>query len=129
MINILISVVFSVLSFCLFNTSICATGINRVMINIPIQLIENCVMLDMYDGTYKTLCFNKEKLEKDVGEYVATGISKYTNDYELSFRYMDPETHSYCASAACRAVKISLSASFMFDYSFSRTMYYEIGGY
>ena len=128
MINILISIVFSVLSYCLFNTTICVTGINRAMIHMPIQLIENSVVIEEYEDSNREIYINKEKLETDVTSYIDASIQKFTNDYDLSFVYLNLINHSYCVIDKCRAVKISLSASFMFDYSFHRTMYYEIGG-
>jgi len=129
MINIFLSMLFAVLSFTFFETTYQVNAVNRAFINVPIQLIENSVIIKEYDGTYESIYINQDRLETSFHTYFDENIAKYTDEYSLEFIYMDPETKGVCTSEECRGFKVYLDAKIGLSFNYHKGMYYEVGGY
>lgn len=125
MINMIISFVVAVLSFNFFMMSYQVNGVNRLVMNAPIALFETS--LELLDVNEKNgPIFNKEILEDNLTSYFDYSLPHYTDDYEISFYYYNPSDHSVCLDERCRAVEVKVSASFLFNYHYEKTMFYEV---
>jgi len=125
MINIVISFTVVVLSFNFFMMSYQVNGVNRLVMNAPISLFETAIELLDINKTEGPI-FNKETLERNLTSYFDFSLPHYTDDYEVSFYYYNPTDHSVSIDENSKAVEVSVSASFIFNYQYTKTMFYEI---
>ena len=126
MIQILFSVMFAIFSFQMFSISYKANGVNKTLVYFPIELVKNSVTITNYhnDGF---VYFNQEKFISYSNTYFDENISKYTNDYEIEYLFLDIDKEGICTTSKCQCVKISVFASFSFDFVYSKSMIYSIG--
>ena len=125
MIAMIIAFLVVVLSFNFFTISYQISGINRLVIGVPLSLFETAINMfdiDNDSGPY----FNKELLVDNITYYFSYHMPKYTDDYHLSFYYYNIEDHSLDMSDEVKAVEVSLTANLVLYYHYQKTMYYEI---
>ena len=72
--------------------------------------------------------FKQEIDEKTLITYYDYSLSRYTNNHEVDFYYYNRTDGSMCLANECDAVEISIKCKLIFNYDYSRTMYYEIEG-
>lgn len=120
--NVFLSLMTLIMSFNLFAISYQINGINRVVVHTPTSIFEINIPLVNNDYLY----FNKTKLENDLLNYYSKNIERYTNLYDVSFYYYDLEDGSICLGEICRGIEVTVNAKLTFNYSYSRTMFYEI---
>ena len=125
MINMIISFSVAVLSFNFFMMSYQVNGVNRLVMNAPIALFETAIELMDINETNGPI-FNKETLENNLTSYFDYSLPHYTDEYEVGFYYYNPSDHSVCIDDNCKAVEVSVTASFIFAYPYRKTMFYEI---
>lgn len=98
-------------------------GLNRAIIATPIEAMYSSIILTD-DHQY----FDKEKFENTLLTYYESSLSRYTNNKEIEFYYYNKSDGSMCLTNECNAVEISIKCKLIFNYDYSRTMYYEIEG-
>lgn len=127
MIAMIIAFLVVVLSFNFFMISYQVSGINRLVLGMPISLYETAIEMfdiDEDNGPY----FDKEILENNITYYFSYHMPRYTEEYDLEFYYYRPDNYSLDMSNEVRAVEITLRANLMAYYFYQKTMYYEIRG-
>ena len=98
-------------------------GLNRAIVATPIEAMYSSIVISD-DHQY----FDKEKFEKTLITYYDYSLSRYTNNHEVDFYYYNKTDSSMCLTNECDAVEISIKCKLIFNYDYSRTMYYEIEG-
>ena len=126
MINIFIALMFAIFSFQIFFSCSRATSINRTLVNLPIELIKNAVVISEY-GDNKTIYFNQEVLISNLDSYFETNLRKYTSSYTTNYLFLEPNGLSVCLEDKCQAVKVEVNAHIVFSFSYSKSMIYKIG--
>ena len=125
MVAIFIAFLVAVLSFNFFMISYQINGINRLVLSAPLSLYETAINLfDINEEIGPT--FDKELLEDNITSYFDYHMPRYTNDYNLSFYYYNPQDHSLELSEDVKAVEVFVNANLVLSYHYEKTMYYEI---
>lgn len=125
MVAMLISFVVVLLSFNFFMVSYQVNGINRLVTGAPLALFETAIVLfeiDEEEGPY----FDKEVLEDNLTSFFDYHLSRYTNQYSLSFYYYNIEDHSLNMGDEPRAVEVTVSTELVLSKHYQKTMHYEI---
>lgn len=118
-------VVVAIISFSFFTVTIRINAINRVVIATPIEIFETSIPL-LDEDEEKNIYFDKEVLEEKLTNYYFSNLDKYTKEITLDFYYYNQIDKSYCVNDQCTAVEVCLESEIVFDFQYSRTMYYEI---
>ena len=128
MIMMFIALLVAVLSFNVFMMSYQMNGINRLVLSMPITLVEasiNFIKIDEMDGPY----FDKNLLEENVNAYYDYHLPRYSNDYQIGFYYYNVEDHSFDLDEKYNAVEVSIDAGLILMNRYQKTMHYEIRGH
>ena len=125
MIAIFISFLVVVLSFNFFTISYQINGINRLVLSAPLSLFETAINLFDIDEDIGPV-FDKEILVDNITSYFDYHMSRYTDDYSLSYYYYNPVDHSIELSENAKAVEVTINANLVLSYHYQKTMYYEI---
>jgi len=107
----------------LFSLNFSVQGLNRAVINTPIELMYRTV-------SYKEdiLLFEKDKLKKDLNTYYDKVLPRYCDDYKVEYYFYNKNDDSMCLSDRCNSVEISINCKLILNYTFYRVMYYEMKG-
>lgn len=125
MILALIALLVGVLAFLMFSISINLSSINRIVSFTPIDIFESSIPL-LDEGDMKNPHFDKELLRSKLTSYYDASLPKYTKDYALALLFYDSNNGSYCLSNYCKAVQVKIDAKTVYNYTYSRTLTYEI---
>lgn len=125
MVGVIISFFVAILSFNFFMMSYQINGINRLVYGAPMSLFETAINLYGVDEAIGP-CFDKPTLVDNISSYFAYHMPRYTSDYSLSYYYYNIADHSLNMSENVQAVEVTINASIVLAYQYTRTMYYEI---
>lgn len=119
--------VFSLTAFLFssFTISFQLQTINRAIIHMPVEVFETAIPLDNVDisqGPY----FDKTKLSINVRNYLQSKLSTCMKDYTFSFHFYNQTNQSICTSGKCDAVELTVSGHYFYNFSYERTINYEI---
>lgn len=120
MLIMLISMLFIAFSLQFFMLNFQIQGLNREMLNTPIQLLAKCIIVKE-----EVVYFDRDLLIENMDDYFDGVIPRYTHNYEVSYYFYNLEDHSYCTPNYCEGVEITIDCSLTSNYDFTRTMYYE----
>lgn len=123
MILILFSALFSVFSVQFFTINFAITGLNRAIINTPIEMMYRDVINES-----GSLYFNVEEFTNNLKSYYDSILFRYTKSYNMNLYFYDYSTREICEENYCNAVEVNITSRLLDMYDFSRTMYYEIRG-
>ena len=121
MIILFISALLMVYCAQIFTFSFCLQGLNRAVINTPIELMYNTVSFAGSEGS-----FSKSNFEHMLMTYYDNILPRYSKSHEVSFYYYNPDDGSMCLTDTCKAVEISVKCMVTTNYEYNRTMYYEL---
>ena len=121
MILLFLSAILVVFCGLLFSLSFSVQGLNRAIINTPIEMMYRTVVFNNSE-----MKFEKEKFEENIMSYYDSTIIRYSKEYEVDFYYYDLSDGSMCLSNYCSCVEISVDCKLIMDYTFKRVMYYEL---
>ena len=121
MINVLLSGIFVVFAGGIFSLSFSIQGLKRAIINTPIELMYRSV--ELVDGEIK---FDKSKLNQILLTYYNDVLPRYSEEHTVDIYYYNIMDQSFCIEDYCSAVEITVNCKLIFEYDFTRTMYYEI---
>lgn len=121
MIILFISALLMVYSAQVFTLSFCIQGLNRAVINTPIELMYNTVIFSDSDGN-----FSKSDFENTLMTYYDNTLPRYSKGHQVGFYYYNPEDGSMCLTNNCKAVEITVNCKLISNYDYHRVMYYEI---
>ena len=121
MILLFLSAILVVFCGLLFSLSFSVQGLNRAIINTPIEMMYRTVAFNNSE-----MKFEKEKFEENIMSYYDSTIIRYSKEYEVDFYYYDLSDGSMCLSNYCSGVEISVNCKLIMDYTFKRVMYYEL---
>ena len=127
MIMMAIGFLIVVLSFNFFMISYQVSGINRLVLGVPMSLFETSLIMYDIDEDSGPI-FDKEILVENITYYFDYHMPRYVDNYDLSFYYYNAFDHSMNLSENVQAVEVTISASLMLNYHYQKTMYYEIRG-
>lgn len=125
MVGAIISFFVAILSFNFFMMSYQINGINRLVYGAPMSLFETAINLYDVDEVIGP-CFDKPTLVDNISSYFAYHMPRYTSEYSLSYYYYNIADHSLNMSDDVQAVEVTINASIVLAYQYSRTMFYEI---
>lgn len=125
MVGAIISFFVAILSFNFFMMSYQINGINRLVYGAPMSLFETAINLYDVDEVIGP-CFDKPTLVDNISSYFAYHMPRYTNEYSLSYYFYNIADHSLNMSENVQAVEVTINASIVLAYQYTRTMYYEI---
>lgn len=121
MIILFISALLTVYCAQIFTLSFDLHGLNRAVINTPIELMYNTVIFKNSDGN-----FSKTDFEKGLMKYYDSVLPRYSKSHDVTFYYYNPNDGSMCLTETCKAVEITVNCMVTFNYEYHRIMYYEI---
>ena len=121
MIIMFIALLFLLLSYGFFSFSFAVHGINRLVINAPKSIFEYSVVASEIGEPY----YEQNEIKKRYTSYIDDHIYQYVDNYELFFRFYDPDTNGLCEEK-CEGVEVKITSNIAFSYTYSRTMFYEI---
>ena len=118
MINIFISLLFIIASYCFFSFSFVVHGLNRLVINAPKTIFEYGVIYEESG----VVSYSKDDVKTKYLSYINDHIYQYVKDYEAKFRFYDASSGGLC-DENCDGVEVSIKAYVAFSYQYQRTMY------
>ena len=118
---IFISAIFMAFSLQFFTLNYQIQGLNKEMLNTPIQLLANC-FIDYSNKPY----FDTELVISTMDAYYADRIPRYAKSYSIDYYFYTPSNGAYCTATQCGGVKITLTCSLITNYQFTRSMKYEM---
>jgi len=121
MINVLLSGFFVLIMGGIFSISFSYQGLNRAIINTPIESMFRTVEIEN-DGVY----FDKTSFQNTMMRYYDNVIPRYAKEYNVEFYYFNLADGSMCISNFCTSVEISINCKLILNYEYSRTMTYSI---
>lgn len=125
MVSIFIAFFVIVLSFNFFMLSYQINGVNRLVLSAPLSLFETAIVLYDIDESIGPI-FDKEILVDNITSYFDFHMTRYTEDYSLSYYYYKLIDHSLDMSENTKAVEVTITADLFLSYHYEKTMYYEI---
>lgn len=105
--NIIFSCSMLIMSIQFFFVSYRLTGINRVMMNIPISIFESSIPL-VQDRDEPIMYFNKTTLNKELTSYFDKSLKKYVDDYTVVYFYYNSDTNHSCLTSYCDAIAVQV---------------------
>ena len=123
MILLFLSAILVVFCGILFSLSFSIQGLNRAIINTPIELMYRTVTYLEND-----IIFNPSAFESDMISYYDKALARYVENYDIDFYYYNIEDGSMCLTSPCKAVEITIECKLMMEYDYKRVMYYELRG-
>lgn len=111
--------------FSSFTISLKLQTINRAIIYMPIEIFETSIQMVNIDET-ENLYFDKNLLDTNVNRYLEEKLSNVMKDYSYSFYYYNQDDGSICTSGKCNAVEVTVSGHYAYNFSYSRSVNYEI---
>ena len=111
--------------FSSFTISLKLQTINRAIIYMPIEIFETSIQVVNIDET-ENLYFDKNLLDTNVNRYLEEKLSNVMKDYSYSFYYYNQDDGSICTSGKCNAVEVTVSGHYAYNFSYSRSVNYEI---
>ena len=121
MILLFLSAILTVFCGQVFFLNFSIQGLNRAIINTPIEMMYNTVK---FSG--ETAYFDKSKFEEYINTYYDYVAKRYCSDYKSEFYYYNIIDGSMCLSNNCQAVEINFSCRLTNHYNYHRIMYYEL---
>ncbi len=91
----------------------------------PIEIFETAIPLantDISQGLY----FDKSKLNQNVSNYLQSKLTKCMKDYSYSLYYYNQADESICTSDKCNAVEVTVDGHYAYNFSYTRSVSYEI---
>lgn len=125
MFNLLVSFLIVISSFEFFHFSYSINGINRLVLNTPIEFFNAAIPL-VNDEEEIFLYFQQDILENNLNVYYST-LHRYSQKYEVNYYYYNLEDESICLSRLCQGVEIRVRCDIFLGFEYKRTMFYEIG--
>lgn len=125
MINILLSILFSIFSLQIFTINYKFSVFSKTLLNIPMSIFEMSIPTDRIP-TVNRLYYDKKMLQKYVNEYFDDNISDLCGDYQLLYFYFSTDDNLYCKTSYCDGVRITLSAYVFMGIKYENTMSYYI---
>lgn len=123
MILLFLSAILVVFCGMVFSLSFSVQGLNRAIINTPIELIYRTA--EYRNGS---IYFNKNELESDLNSYYENTLSRYVSNYDVDYYFYNIDDGSMCYGSYCEAVEITVECKLMSTYDYKRVMYYEVKG-
>lgn len=123
MILLFISAILVSFTGLLFSLNFSMQGLNRAVINTPIELLYRTVS---YED--EILKFEKDRVEEDLSHYYNKSLSRYCKDYTVDYYFYNKADGSMCLNNRCDAVEITVNCKLIMNYIFYRVMYYELKG-
>ena len=123
MILLFISAILVSFTGLLFSLNFSMQGLNRAVINTPIELLYRTVS---YED--EVLKFEKNRVEEDLSHYYSKSLSRYCKDYSVDYYFYNKADGSMCLNNRCDAVEITVNCKLIMNYTFYRVMYYELKG-
>ncbi len=117
----LISAVLLVISISFFTFSYSMQGLNKSIINTPVELLYDDVNF-MSENPKIVRAGVKVKLEN----YYKETLPKYCKDYSTQYYFYNSNDESLCTSNFCDGVEVTIDASLSLGYKYHRVMYYEL---
>lgn len=121
MINVLLSGIFVLIMGGIFSISFSFQGLNRAIINTPIESMFRTVEIEN-EGVF----FDKNSFQNTMMRYYDNVIPRYAKEYSVEFYYFNLSDGSMCVSNFCSSVEITVNCKLIFNYDYSRTMTYSI---
>lgn len=123
MIIMFIALIIGIFSLQYFVLNFRIQGINRAVISTPVELF----FQDVYssDGGAK---FTVDEIEIHLNEYYQKALSKYVDEYDISYYFYNKSDYSMCLDEYCDGVEISVDCDLYLTYKYHRVMYYELSG-
>lgn len=125
MLNLLISLTLAISSYLFFRFTYSLNGINRLVLNTPIEYFNVAIPLVKNDEEIK-LYFDKSVLENNLNEYFLV-LSQYCSSYSVNYYYYNQNDDSICLGQECSAVEVRVNCTIDFNVNYYRAMFYEIG--
>ncbi len=111
--------------FSSFTISLRLQTINRAIIYMPIEVFETAIQVVNIDET-EGLYFVKSRLQSNLDDYFEETVSRVMNDYSYSLYYYNQEDGSICTSDKCDAVEVTLTGHYIYNFSYTKSVNYEI---
>lgn len=125
MINILLSILFSLFSLQIFTINYKFSVFSKTLLNIPMSIFEMSIPTDRIP-TVNKLYYDKNMLQGYVNEYFDDNISDLCGGYQLLYFYFSTDDNLYCKTSYCDGVRITLSAYVFMGIKYENTMSYYI---
>ena len=121
MILLILSSLIGLVSLEFFTLNYSIQGMNRAIINTPIEMMYKCIK--MYGDSP---LFQKDDFEMLVMSYYDGILPRYTKNYNVSFYYYNLIDGSMCLTNECDGVEITINCKLNVTYEYTRTMYYQL---
>lgn len=121
MIILFLSAILVVFCGMVFSLSFSIQGLNRAIINTPIELMYRTV-----EYRNDVLLFDTLEFKNDLLSYYDKALPRYAKSYNVEFYFYNIDDGSMCLGKRCEAVEITVNCKLMTEYDFRRVMYYEL---
>lgn len=121
MILLFFASVICVMSFQLFMLNYQIQGLNRAVVFTPVEILYKGV------SSHESIpYFTSRELITYLDDYYEKTLTRYVNEYEVSYYFYNQEDESMCIEDYCDAIEITVDCSLTFNHTFHRVMFYEI---
>ena len=121
--------IFYALFFSLFlNVSVGSlkySQIHRTFLRVYKGMIEACTITMNTVGAPVEPYFSVKKMKKYVTQYFKENLSKYTDDYTVTYRFVTEDDNVVCKSE-CRRLYLKLTAKISSFYNYENEQYFTI---
>ena len=124
MILLMLVTALTIFLFASFTLTFRLQTINRAIISTPVELFETSIPVANVDEN--NFYFDKTTLESRILNYYSETISSYFKSYDVDFYYYNQSDKSICVSDECNAVEITVTGNYIFNFSYARSIFYEI---
>ena len=121
MIILFLSAIIGVFSLQFFVLNYSIQGINRAVINTPIELMYKSVTFQEESPTFQI-----DKFESLLLDYYQSILPRYTKSYEIDFYFYVSGDESMCLENNCDGVEITINCKLNISYDYHRVMYYQM---
>ena len=88
-------------------------------------MLEACTLTINSSGEPVVPYYNMPKVKVYIEDYFEINLSKYTNNYDVSYEYLNASGTSTCTSM-CRKVRINLDATINYFYHYQNSEIFTI---
>ena len=117
--NIIFSLTLAVSSFIFFTFSYRINSINKVVLNMPLSLVETSIPL-VQEIPEPNIYLDRNILEENITYYYSRSISRFCESYTIDFYYYNQDDESICKTDFCNAVEIKIEANVFMFVSYSK---------
>jgi len=105
----------------IFTITFQINGLNRSVINTPIELM----IMDVTSSGTEAVFISSKIIER-LDSYYSKTLPRFCKEYETSYYFYNKEDESMCVEDYCDCVDVTVTATLSLNYHYERVMFYKL---